>query len=325
MAGQGGAMVANSVLRQKLAAGRAQPGEGGPGADRGWRLALARAARDRLALALEVRALTLARVDLAEVLEAPPDRALIALLEGPGDGIGMLALSPEVLQSMVEAQTIGRVAATPPPPRRPTRTDAAMVAGVIDAALADLEASLAQEADLIWAGGWRYAGFLEDPRPLGLMLEDAPLRLIRAEVDLGQGARRGSVHLALPAEGRGALPPAGPPRPEDEAHGHAAFAQGLAAQLAEAEARLDAVLARLRLPLSRVVALQPGEVLVLPAARIDQISLTGLDGRLLAEGKLGQNRGMRALRLGNPVAAAAPPRPAAPAPLAQDGDLRHSA
>lgn len=312
--------MADSVLRRKLAAARADQGEGGPGADRGWRLALARAARDRLALVLEVRSLTLTRADLAEVLEAPPDRALIALLEGPGDGIGMLALSPEVLQSMVEAQTIGRVADTPPPPRRPTRTDAAMMAGVIDAALADLDGSLAQEADLIWAGGWRYAGFLEDPRPLGLMLEDGPLRLIRAEVALGLGARHGTVLLALPAEGRGPRPQAASAPAADDGHGQAAFSQALAAQVEEAEARLEAVLARLRLPLAQVAALEPGQVLLLPAARIERISLTGLDGRLLAEGRLGQNRGLRALRLADPAAA-----PPLAAPAMVEPAMRHSA
>ena len=54
-------------------------------------------------------------------------------------------------------------------PRKPTRTDAAMVAGLIDAALAGLEQALLQEADLVWAGGFRYASFLDDARPIGLL------------------------------------------------------------------------------------------------------------------------------------------------------------
>lgn len=315
----------DSVMRRKLAA--AQPGlqEGGPGADRGWRVALARAARDELKLPLEVRALTLGRAGLAEVLELPPERALIAVLEGPGEGVGVLVLAPEVLQAMVEVLTMGKVAAGPPPPaRRPTRTDAAMVAPMLDAALADLETTLAQEADLVWAGGWRFASFLDDPRPLGLMLEDFTYRILRAEVDLAHGVRQGMVQLIVPADGRGKMPQRAAARPvSDEAHAHLAFAEALAEEVEASECRLDAVLTRISMPLSRVVHLAEGDVLPLPNAALDRVSVEGMDGRKLAEGKLGQNRGMRALRLGAAIVAskvsvagsvplaAAPPKEAA--------------
>jgi flagellar motor switch protein FliM len=107
------------VIRRKVTAARGEMAEGGPGADRGWRLALARAARDQLKAPLEVTMLAQARVSLAEVLEVPPDRAPVAVLEGPGEGLGMLALSPEVFQAMVEVLTIGRVPhASPPAPMR---------------------------------------------------------------------------------------------------------------------------------------------------------------------------------------------------------------
>lgn len=295
------------VIRRKLAAGRLEAAEGGPGADRGWRLALARAARDALKLPLEVQSLSLARVGLAEVLEAPPERALLAVLEGPGEGLGVLVIAPAVMQAMIEMLTLGRVTGLAPPARKPTRTDAAMLAPLVDAALMDLETTLAQEADFTWAGGWRYASFLDDVRPLGLMLEDEGYRLLRAEVALAGGAGRGSILLALPAEGRAALPMAAARLPRDEGATAQAFASALAEQVEGAEAVLTAVLARLALPLSRIIGLEAGEVLTLPAAQLDRVSFEGLDGRKLAEGKLGQNRGLRALRLG------AAPQPQAPA------------
>lgn len=316
--------MSEGVIRRKVTAARGEMAEGGPGADRGWRLALARAARDQLKAALEVSTLTQARVGLAEVLEVPPDRALVAVLEGPGEGLGMLALSPEVFQAMVEVLTIGRVAQTAAAARKPTRTDAAMLAPMIDAALIDLEAGLAEEADLTWAGGWRYASFLEDPRPLGLMLEDIAYRLLTVEVDLSLGARRGRVVLALPAEGRGR-------KPRSKAAGAIAdtvaaerrFAEELAEQLSGAEVRLEAVLTRVSLPLSRVVGLAVGDQLVLSAAGLDKISLEGLDGRKMAEGRLGQNRGLRAVRLTAGVSAGRGPAPTADAAvLAQSGALQ---
>lgn len=311
----------DNVLRRKILASRPQVSEGGPGADRGWRLALARAARDDMKLGLDVAGLTLERRSLAELLEVTPDHGLITVLDGPREGLGLLMVSAPVLAGMIEAQTIGRVATGPIAARKPTRTDAAMVAGMIDAALSGLEVALAQEADLVWAGGFRYASFLEDARPLGLLLEDIPYRVLTADVSLGQGARTGAVILALPAEGRGMMPQ-NAPAPTVDVHGPS-FADALALQVEAADCVLQAVVARVSLPLSRLMDLRVGEVMALPRAGIDRISFEGLDGRAVAEGRLGQNRGMRAVRLTPAEAAARLPAvtpaavPAIPEPLRQ--------
>jgi len=116
------------------------------------------------------------------------------------------------------------------------------------------------------------------------------------------------------------------PGPEAAGQTGVAFAQMLADQLDAASCVLDAVVSRVSLPLMRVMALKVGEVITLPRAAIDRICLEGLDGRALAEGRLGQNRGMRAIRLAGveavPQARAAPPvrEGAVPAePLRQTG------
>lgn len=289
-------MAEAGIIRRKLASQRAVPVEGGPGADRAWRVGLARAARDVLKLALDVQSLAIERRSLAELAELVPERALIAVLEGPAEGLGAIIVSAPILAGFIEAQTIGRIRNQELAPRRPTRTDAAMVAGVIDAALIALEQALAEEADLIWAGGFRYASFLDDPRPLTLLLEDAPLRLMRTQVVLAGGMRSGEVLLALPADGRGQRPALleAPDTPAD--HGPA-FAGLLADRVNGAQTRVEAVLSRLTMPLAQVMALAEGMVLPIPNAALDRISLEGLDGRRVAEGKLGQNRGMRAVRL----------------------------
>ena len=289
-------MAVTSVIRRKLAAARAAMTEGTPGADRGWRLALARAARDVMKLPLEVPALRLSRASLAELLEMPADRALFAVLEGPGEGMGLLVLSPPILQGLIEQQTLGRVQSHAAGPRKPTRTDAAMVAGLIDAALVGLEQALAQEADLIWAGGFRYASFLDDARPLGLLLEDFSYRVLKAEVSLAHGARMGEVLLALPAEGRGVLPSYAAPEPQEDSDAPA-FAIALAERVEGATAELQAALSRVTLPLATIMSLRVDQVLALPTAALDHISIEGLDGRPVGQARLGQNRGMRALRL----------------------------
>lgn len=317
----------DGVIRRKLSNARAAPVEGGPGADRGWRLALSRAARDVVKQPLDVKALTSVQAGLAEVLERLPDRALLAVIEGPAEGLGVLAVSAEILHAMIEGMTIGKLTAAAPAPRKPTRTDAAMVSPLIDAALADLEQGLQEEADLIWAGGWRYGSFAEDPRPLGLMLEDIAYRVLQADVDLGLGLRQGQIIMALPALGRGAPPRRGGRPAQDDSHTHQAFVEAFGQEIDASMCQLDAVLARVLLPLSKVVGLEPGDLLPLAASGLDKISLEGLDGRKLAEGKLGQNRGMRALRLTETEnMTATPVRPVEPVPAARGSDpLRRSA
>jgi flagellar motor switch protein FliM len=282
------------VLRRKIDRTRQARADGAPGADRGWRLALARAARDATGLELEVAALTVSRASLAEVLELAPDRALVALLAGPQDALGVLMLDGHVTAALIEMQTLGRLSVQAAPLRKPTRIDAAMVAGVIDRALLELDAALAEEADRAWAGGFRYASHLGDARPLGLMLEDEPYRVLAAEVGLGLPGRGGRVVLVLPAAGRGDRPT----QVQEGAEASASqFAQALSARVQEVDCRLDAVIGRLTLPIRQVLALEPGEVLALPQAALDAVALETLDGRPVARARLGQNRGMRALKI----------------------------
>ncbi len=292
------------IIQRKVAAARAEVAAGGPGADRGWRLALARAMRDKLKTTLDFRSLSVDRRSLGEVIDLTPDRALIAVLDGPGEGLGVFMISAPVLAGIIEAQTIGRVKSTELAARKPTRTDAAMVAGLIDTALRGLDNALADEADLAWAGGFRYASFLDDPRPLGLILEDTTYRLLRAEVDLAGGARVGEILLAMPAEGRGLVPNVKPVAGQGNDHGHV-FVQALSERVHGAHSGLEAVLARVTMSIQDVMDLTEGFLLPLQQAGLDRISLEGLDGRRVAEGRLGQNRGMRAIRLNDDVEGAA--------------------
>ncbi len=310
----------NDIIRRKMARAVPAGGEGSPGADHGWRLAFARAARDCTGLLVEVASMGLHRRSLAELLELPPDRALLALLDGPEGGLGLMAMSAGVMAALIEMQTTGRVSASPPPPRRPTRTDAAMVATTIDRAMEELDILLAEEADLVWAGGFRYASFLEDPRPLGLLLEDQPYRVLTADLVLEGGVRQGGLILALPAEGKGLRPALLRPRPEKEGVAPG-FSAALEGAVMGAGCVLQAVIGRMVLPLHQVMALQADQVLPLPDATLDRIGLEALDGQRLARARLGQNKGMRALRLVQEAGAGMPPGGGAATDAAEDGGL----
>ena len=311
------------VIRRKIDRARPAQAEGAPGADRGWRLALARATRDAMGLDLDFRKLSITRLTLAEILEIAPERALLALLDGPSAGLGVIMLAPPVTSALIEMQTLGRLSTAPAASRRPSRIDAAMVAGVIDRALAGLDEALADEADLTWAGGFRYASYLEDVRPLSLMLEEDVYRVLTADVALGGGAgggpggRDGSVILILPAEGRGERPKLASDAAESAAP---LFTSALQAQVMQSDCRLDAVVGRLTVPLHQVMALAIGETLVLPTAALDSIALETLDGRRVAQARLGQHRGMRALKLSEAVTVTQQPADVPLRPATEPGE-----
>jgi flagellar motor switch protein FliM len=298
---------ADTVLRRRLQRSAADGvAMAGGVVERAWDMALRRAAQDMLSLRVDVTGCRLRRLSVAELLELPGARSLIGILDGPGEKMGVIVLSPEVMSGLVEVQTLGQVSANPPLARKPTRTDAAMVAGFFDAALAEMEMGLLGTHELGTVAGFRYASFLDDPRPLGLMLDDALLLVVEADMALAGGVKAGRILLALPAHGRGTDAQAEDPR-------EAAFSAALMAQVGHAECKLDAILLRLSVDLTQMMALGVEDVLTLPGASLDLVHLETPDGRRMAVGRLGQARGMRALRLShiendpdNDVAAPAP-------------------
>jgi flagellar motor switch protein FliM len=293
------AEVRGETLRRKIAVlrGEGAKAQGPETALRAFRLAFARAARDEVGLDVEVTRVTDQRRSLAELLELPPDRAFLAMLEGPEGGLGLMALSPALLAALIEVQTVGRVTGRAPPLRRPTRTDAAMVAGTVDRTLRDLETALAEAPDLTWAGGFRYASFLDDVRPLGLLLEDQPYRVLTADLRIDGAQVGGAIVMALPAAGKGPKPQAGSAPAQDAAAEARLWSQALAATVSTAEVQLDAVMTRIRLPLAQVMALAPGALIPIGSASVDSVAIEATGGRRIAEARLGQNRGLRALRL----------------------------
>ena len=126
------------------------------------------------------------------------------------------------------------------------------------------------------------------------------LALGRAEISLGGEGRLGRVLLVLPANGRGEVPVV----PETEAKSDAPpFTAALSAQVMQADSRLDAVVGRLTLSLRQVMSLEVGETLVLQTAALNDISLETIDGQRIAGARLGQHRGMRAVKLNEAAAA----------------------
>lgn len=286
-----------TVLRRKLGAQSPAEAASADTGARSWRTAFARAAREEVALDLGTTALRDERYSLAEVLEIVPPQSLLALLEGPEMALGLLVMSPSLSAAVIEAQTMGRLSPSPAPPRRPTRTDAAMCAVIIDRALATLDVALGASADLRWAGGFRYASFLEEPRALALLLDDLPYRALISELEIGgAGARQGLMMLVLPAEGRGPAPVA-PQLPSRDQQARQDWQRALSEAVLDSAIAIEAQMGRILLPLGQARALQPGAVLPLSGARTDQVQLHVAGGGTLPPARLGQHRGQRAIKI----------------------------
>lgn len=291
-----------TVMRRKAEAGR-PAADGSPvTAERAIVQAVSKVAQDMFQLPAQVMQVSEGRRTLADLPEAIDPFSLIAIIEGPEESMGIIALPPETLSVLIEVQTTGNLGKAPPPPRKPTRIDASMVADFLDATLSMIEETLVETEAVVWAGGFRYASYLDDPRPLGLLLEDMGYRLWQLEIGFGAGfERKGKLVWAVPVNGRGhslrrmpGLADEGPISPDREA---AEWAHRLETSVMGASAQLDAVLHRVTLPLAAVMRLRAGMDIPIPSDALENLTVEGVGRRKLSAARLGQHRGLRAVRL----------------------------
>lgn len=315
--------VQPSAMRRKAGAGRPPPEIGRVTAAKAVRTAVVQAADEVAGLAATAGLVDESRTTLTPFVEALPDPALLALVEGPAARFGLVVLDAQVVAALIEIQTTGRVVPRPAEPRAPTRTDAIMCADFIDRLLELIELRVA-EADLEVApavSGFRYGLALAEPRAIMMTLEDIPYRTFRFEIDLGRGAKSGVIQLLMPHDPPGAHR-AGAAEAEE-------FAEAMRAQVLETQAVLTATLLKRRMTLAEVARFDVGTRLVLPREALANIAVEALDGTVVAQGRLGQMNGHRAVRLTVPnragadmVATAMPaPEPRAPALNAAAPDL----
>ena len=335
MAGRGMADgQANAALRRKIEASRASAASAQQiTPPKALSVAFAQAFDARLGLATAITQASEQTLTLPELLETLPEGGLLAVLEGPGDAQGVAVLDGGLIAAIIEMLTTGRISQQPPPPRRSTRTDAALAADLIDAMLRDFGAPFEGSATARWAAGFGYATYLEDPRPLSLMLEDVDYRVLSIGAELDGGKRSVSLTLALPSAGRGDAQPASPGGHGAQpmaADGGLPWAEALEAQVMQGRASLDAVLCRVPLALSRLQSLRPGDTIPLPAHALQEVSLRTCTGRDAMYGRLGQSGGCRAVRLNGasqhdaepPKAERATPAPAQLAPASPPQSAR---
>ncbi|SDK65517.1 FliM/FliN family flagellar motor switch protein [Paracoccus chinensis] len=286
----------------------AQPSAGAPVQRSPERIisgAIGRAAERVHGLPLFFDRVEVRQAGLAELGEVLPEAALILVAEGPAEALGAVAICPGLLASVIEMQAVGRVSSRAAPMRRPTRTDGAICADLVNACLFELGDELAALPGFEGLRGFRYASFLDDPRPLGLMLEDTAFHLLSLRLRAGDaGQRDGRMVIALPVTPAALRPAARPVLPEPEPEGPQPGAAGddrprdsLAAVVRSVPIDLVGVLCRRMISLGELRGLSPGDTIVLPADILGAATLETTVGQVLFRGKLGELAGRHALRL----------------------------
>ncbi|WP_409677783.1 FliM/FliN family flagellar motor switch protein [Paracoccus sp. (in: a-proteobacteria)] len=282
--------------------------------------ALGRVAERLFGMAVQPLSVKADAMTLAELTELLPERPLLALLQGPGDSLGAMAICPEMVAALVEMQALGRVTRRPLERRPPTRSEAMLCAEFIDMLMAELQSEMAGLEGFESFDSFRFAASLEDPRPLALLLDDRPFRSLSFQLSLGSpDAREGSLLLALPQPhraGRGAephtddgtRPPARGPMPALAAPGLRPDAAPAipsvsmpADALPDVPVELVGILCRRQASLGELRALGPGRVLHLPRVRLSDARVETTQGQLVAQGKLGEAEGCHAIRLRDPA------------------------
>lgn len=288
-----------TIIRRKLDAGRhAAPEDRRVRPVRALSAALSKAAEDLMGLALAAGSGSEHIASLSDLLERLPENGLLAVLEGPRDGQGLFAFDSSALAAIIEKLTTGSVGTAPPSLRRPTRTDAALAADLIDGTLQRFETALAGREDFRWASGFGYSTHVEDIRPLGLLLEDIEYRIFGLTLDFELGRRQGRMLLALPAQGCAEIPPDAASGVPPDGPADPDWAPGLAARVLQGEVSLEAVLHRFQLPISAVGALRVGDEIPIPVSALDNLRFAGAEKIPLGRCRLGRSNGFRAVRLG---------------------------
>lgn len=280
-----------SVLERKLAAaGEADRGTG-RSVLRALRLALARTAKELYDLQLAVIGAKQVRCEQEGAGAFLADDRLLVLLDGADGMAGAVSMDGACVGALIQQQTMGRVTGTAMSERAFTGTDAAMAEPLIEAVLSRASELADAPEDQRCLSGYRFGARVEDVRSLLLALEADRYRVFDLTIDVAEGAMQGSICLLLPdlpmdpakSAGRGAQnEPAGPNL--DQAFG-------------VMRAELTASICRLRIPLTQLASMQPGDVLPLVRERLEETELVTINGQSVAAGRLGQINGLRAVRL----------------------------
>lgn len=257
---------------------------------RAVRLALTKAANDSVGLVLTVESVGEEVTALDDMLATLGTDLMLVGLERDGALSGLIALDMEMRAAVLEMETMGAVLARPAETRVPTHTDKVLCDPVLCGFLGAFPHAVLGTPLEGWMDGVVIGTKVESARAAGLVLTDCTYRIVRMGVDLGVADRHAQLVIALPLVEVAAAPETAPPPPVD-------WQQIFRENVRDAPACLEALLYRAPLSLATAQSLQVGTVLPLPGCTVHSVRLLSPDGHEVAQAKLGQMGGYRAVRL----------------------------
>ena len=306
--------ISATALRRMIGMARQAPAHGSVRVEDALRLALSRAGQDAARVALAGGTIRSDSAPVSGLAALLPQGGLWVLLQGPHRLRGVIGLDASLLAGLLQALTMGRISGTAVGTRVATQTDAVLLRRFLAVLVDTLARRLDGQPAADWASGYQPRDRVVDAARLPHLLPDMPYRVLSCDVDMAEGLRTGLVVIGLPEP----TPVAQADNPR--AAERAAFTTALARVLADAPAELEAVLYRMTMPLDAVAGLAPDMVLPIPRHALAEVALEGCDGRVAAVARLGQSRGVWAVRLVSvaggfaavPELASGPSRSAAP-------------
>ena len=280
----------NSVIHRKAIGARSEFDARVMSPAKALRVSLAKVADQMFGLALTVTTVEQRVLAHADIRQEAGDDGLLLLLDGTGGARGAVKVDPQFLTALIEVQTMGAVRRAEADMRPVTRTDAAIVAPLMDAVLRRYDQQLLADDPEYREENYRFGDMIEDARTLSLALEAPQYDLYQLTLDVEDGAKTGILTLMLPHRK--------PEKPADRAGevSGGGFAS-LEKNALEAQVTMDAVLTRVRLPLKEISALSVGMQIPLETGCLAKAELVASGGHVVARVRMGQMNGMRAVRV----------------------------
>lgn len=259
-------------------------------AARAVRLAVTKAANDTVGLVVTVSGMADDVQPLDGLLAELGEDLMLVGLQRDRRLAGIIALDMQLRAAVLELQTVGNLIDAAAETRPATRTDKTMCDPLLDALVQALEPAMAGSALDGWIKGCQTGQGIGSARAAGLLLSDHDYRILRLTLDLGVADRQGLLVIALPPV---KLPDVFTAEQVEDMDWGSRFRLAVS----DAPATLQAHLRKFTIPLSQAQSLQVGQVVPLPGCDVHSVRLIAPDGKKVAQAKLGQLGGMRAIRI----------------------------
>lgn len=239
-------------------------------------------------LNIEVRQISVLRVNTSDVLEKLPKISVALMLTSADGEFGLCVIDGELNDGLIEQQTLGRIAKAKRGDRAVTQIDAALCEGFVRQILQTMETDLAATAQASSVLGYVCDKAQFDREELALTLTAEQMDVLKVTIDMGPGIKTGHIEFWFPAKGaiisaEGMISnPVGPK---------------LLPHVLDVEVRVNAVLDPVPISLGKMMNLKVGDIVEIPREALVSARIMDSRGVLMTRARLGQLNGRRAARI----------------------------